>query len=69
MLAHRLRVPEVEIMHALKGDAVRELEISRWEELIRAFEPLGNVHVIASNGATPSKYSVSLANSPAWTAF
>jgi putative heme iron utilization protein len=52
MLAHKLRVPEVEIMRALEGDTARELDFSRWEEIIRAFEPLGNVHVIVSNGAT-----------------
>ena len=52
MLAHKLRVPEVEIMQALENDTARELDFSRWEEIIRAFEPLGNVHVIVSNGAT-----------------
>ena len=52
MLAHKLRVSEVEILRALEGDTARELDFSRWEELIRAFEALGNVHVIVSNGAT-----------------
>lgn len=52
MLAHKLQVSEVEILRALEGDTARELVFSRWEELIRAFEPLGNVHVIVSNGAT-----------------
>jgi putative heme iron utilization protein len=52
MLAHQLQVPEVEIMKVLNGDTARELDFSRWEELLRAFEPLGNVHVIVSNGAT-----------------
>lgn len=51
MLAHKLRVPEVEILHALEGDTARELDFSRWEEIIRAFEPLGDVTVILSNGA------------------
>jgi putative heme iron utilization protein len=51
MLAHQLRVPEVDILHALEGDTARELDFSRWEELIRGFEPLGNVTVILSNGA------------------
>ena len=51
MLAHKLRVQEVEIIRALEGDTAHELEFSRWEEIIRAFEPLGNVHVIVSNGA------------------
>jgi len=52
MLAHKLRVQEVEILRALEGDTARELDFSRWEELIRAFEPLGDVTVIVSNGAT-----------------
>jgi len=52
MLAHKLRISEVDILRALEGDTTRELDFSRWEEIIRAFEPLGNVHVIVSNGAT-----------------
>ena len=51
MLAHRLRISEVEIMQALEGDTAHELNFSRWEELIRAFESLGDVTVILSNGA------------------
>jgi len=51
MLAHRLRIPEVEILQALEGDTAHELDSSRWEELIRAFEALGDVTVILSNGA------------------
>ncbi|WKZ46038.1 MAG: ChuX/HutX family heme-like substrate-binding protein [Anaerolineales bacterium] len=52
MLAYKLRVPEVDILRALEGDTARELDGSRWEEIIRAFEPIGNVTVIVSNGAT-----------------
>jgi len=52
MLAYKLRTPEVDILRALEGDTARELDGSRWEEIIRAFEPLGNVTVIVSNGAT-----------------
>ena len=52
MLAHKLRVSEVEILRVLEGDTARELDFSCWEELIRAFEALGNVHIIVSNGAT-----------------
>lgn len=52
MLAHKLRISEVEIMQALEGDTARELDFTRWEELIRALEPLGDVTVIVSNGAT-----------------
>lgn len=52
MLAHKLQVQEVDIIRALEGDTSHELDFSRWEEIIRAFEELGNVHVIVSNGAT-----------------
>lgn len=52
MLAHQLRVPEVDVIRALEGDTAHELEFSRWEEIIRAFEALGEVTVIVSNGST-----------------
>lgn len=52
MLALKLHVPEVEILRALEGDTARELDFARWEEIIRAFEVLGDVTVIVSNGST-----------------
>ncbi len=52
MLAYKLRVPEVDILRALEGDTARALDFSRWEEIVRAFESLGDVTVIVSNGAT-----------------
>lgn len=52
MLAHQLRIPEVDVIRALEGDTARELDFSRWEEIIRAFEELGEVTVIVSNGST-----------------
>jgi len=52
MLAHQLHIPEVEILRALEGDTARELDFARWEEIIRAFEALGEVTVIVSNGST-----------------
>lgn len=51
MLAHKLKIPEVEILVALEGDIACELDFSRWEDILRAFEALGAVHVIVSNGA------------------
>jgi putative hemin transport protein len=32
-----------------------ELDASRWEALLRALEPIGDVHVIVSNGAVTSE--------------
>jgi putative heme iron utilization protein len=51
MLARRLGVPEADVIRALPDDLRRELDGARWEDLIRAFELLGKVHVIVSNGA------------------
>jgi putative hemin transport protein len=50
-LAHSLGVPEADILRALPAGRVTELDLSRWEELLRALEDLGQVHVIVSNGA------------------
>lgn len=50
-IARELGVPEAEVIEAMPADQVTELDPARWEELIRSFEDLGNVHVIASNGA------------------
>lgn len=51
MLARKMNIPEIDVIRALEGDLSNELDFSRWEELIRSFEELGNVHVIVSNGA------------------
>jgi len=52
MLALQLQIPEVDILRSLEGDVAFELDFSRWEEIIRAFEALGDVTVIVSNGST-----------------
>ena len=51
-LARDLGVPEVEVIRAFPSDRVMELDIARWEELLRSLEPLGAVRVLVSNGAT-----------------
>src|SRR2546425_7273280 len=51
-LARDLGVPEVEVIRAFPPDRVMELDISRWEELLRSLETLGSVRVLVSNGAT-----------------
>jgi putative heme iron utilization protein len=50
-LARELGVPEADVIRALPDGLSVELDIGRWEELIRAFESLGMVHVIATNAA------------------
>jgi putative heme iron utilization protein len=49
-LARELGVPEAEVIRALPDGRSVELDAGRWEELLRAFEGLGPVHVIVSNG-------------------
>jgi len=50
-LARELGVPEVEVIRAMPDGMATELDVSRWEELLHAFEPLGDLHVIVTNGA------------------
>jgi len=50
-LARELGVPEVEVIRAMPAGAVTELDVSRWEDLLRDLESLGDVHVIVTNGS------------------
>lgn len=52
LLARQLGVPELEVVCAMPIDLVVELDFAQWEDIIRSFEILGDVHVIVSNGAT-----------------
>jgi len=52
LLARQLGVPELEVVRALPTELVVELDFAQWEDIIRSFEVLGDVHVIVSNGAT-----------------
>jgi putative hemin transport protein len=51
LLARELGVPEVEVIRAFPADRATELDVARWEELLRGFEALGPVRVLVSNGA------------------
>ncbi len=51
-LARDLGVPEVEVVRAFPPDRAVELDVARWEELLRGLEALGPVRVLVSNGAT-----------------
>ena len=51
-MARDLGVPEVEVVRAFPVDRVVELDIARWEELLRRFDALGSVRVLVTNGAT-----------------
>ncbi len=50
-LARDLGVPEVEVIRAFPPDRAMELDIARWEELLRSLEAFGSVRVLVSNGA------------------
>ena len=50
-LAREYGVPEVEVIRAFPDDRAAELDIIRWEGLIRSFEALDLVRVLVSNGA------------------
>jgi putative heme iron utilization protein len=54
-LARQLGVAEVEVIRALPDERAVELDASRWEDLLRALEPVADVHVIVSNGAVTSE--------------
>ena len=49
-LARELGVPEVEVVRALPDDRAVELDVSRWEALLRSLEALGPLRVLVSNG-------------------
>jgi putative hemin transport protein len=51
-LARDLGVPEVEVIRAFPPDRVTELDVSRWEQLLRSLEAFASVRVLVSNGAT-----------------
>lgn len=51
-LARDLGVPEVEVIRAFPPDRVTELDVARWEELLRGLAAFGSVRVLVSNGAT-----------------
>ncbi len=51
VLARQLGVPEVEVIRGMAADRATELDITRWEQLFRAFESLGDLHVLVSNGS------------------
>jgi putative heme iron utilization protein len=54
-IARRLGVPEMEVIRAFPDNRATELDLARWEELLRSLEDLGNVHVIVSNGCVTSE--------------
>ncbi len=52
VLARELDVPELLVVRSLPEEQVCELDATQWEQVLRRFEELGNVHVIVTNGTT-----------------
>lgn len=65
-IARELNVPEVEVIRALPDGNVWELDASRWQELLRSFEALNNVHVIASNNSVTLECFGQFGNFSTW---
>jgi putative heme iron utilization protein len=68
-LARDLGVPEADVIRALPDGRAVELDLGRWEELIRSFEALGAVHVIVSNGAVTLEAIGQFGNFSTWGEF
>jgi len=68
-LAREFGVPEVEIVRAMPEGRAVELDIGRWEELIRSLEGLGTLHVIVSNGAATLEAVGAFGNFSTWDEF
>ena len=68
-LARDHGAPEADIIRALPDGRAVELDVGRWEELIRSFADLGNVHVIVSNGAVTLESVGTFGNFSTWGEF
>lgn len=66
VLARQLGVPEADVLEAMTPDLAVELDATRWEELLRSFESIGNVHVVASNASTTLEAFGQFGNFSTW---
>lgn len=69
VLARELGVSEAEVIRALPDGLSVELDVTRWEELIRAFESLENCHVISSNSSVTLECFGQFGNFSTWGDF
>jgi putative heme iron utilization protein len=68
-LARDLGVAEAEVIRALPDGWAVELDVSRWEELVRGLEAFGQVHVIVSNGGATLESVGQFGNFSTWGEF
>src|SRR4051794_38938564 len=69
MLARELGVTELEVVRALPDGLSIELDITRWEDLIKSMESLEKVHVISSNGSVTLECFGEFGNFSTWGDF
>lgn len=69
VLARELGVAEVDVVRVMPENLALELDIERWEEIIRAFEPMDKLHVICSNGAVTLEANGVFGNFSTWGEF
>jgi hypothetical protein len=65
-LARELQVPEAEILRALPKEQVIELRADAWEDIIRALEPVGDLHVIVNSDAVTLECFGTFGNFSTW---
>ena len=65
-LARELGLPEAEVLRALSPDVAIELDAAQWEAVIRSFEHLGQVHVIATNNSVTLEAFGTFGNFSTW---
>jgi putative heme iron utilization protein len=68
-LARDLEVPEADVVRNLPDGRSVELDASRWEEVMRALEEFGKVHVIVSNGGATLEAVGQFGNFSTWGDF
>ncbi|HVT90422.1 MAG TPA: ChuX/HutX family heme-like substrate-binding protein [Tepidisphaeraceae bacterium] len=69
ILARELGISECEVVRALPDGLSVELDIAQWEELIKSFESLENVHVISSNASVTLECFGQFGNFSTWGDF
>lgn len=69
MLADKLGITEAEVIRYYPDKRSTELDIGRWEELLRSFEALGKVHVIVNSGVVTLEVFGSFGNFSTWGPF
>lgn len=68
-LSKRLGVPEADVIRELPDGRAVELDAGRWEEIFRALEEVGQVHVIVSNATTTCETTGAFGGFSTWGEF